>query len=313
MTVSLRALRRAAMQFAIARAIATTGPVPIGLQRSAVRSLVAVAGGVPMLRLRVRENMRLALGPDVAAGSEQLYFRHLGWFLANSLATFHHGVASTPVVGEVRFDESVRVLDEAAAEGRGVVITSPHWSGHELVAAIVNRRHPVAALVRQAAEPERMKRKLKWYKALGIEIVLRPSGASTIRDAAAYLKVLRSRKVLAITPDLLAEPSQGIGTCIFGRQARLHGGAFALAIKAKAPMIRCSFRWQSEASVTVIFDRARLADDAGDLDAAVCNAVLDWCGWFEEKLRASPENWQFWLDKRWSGFLRETPRIRRAE
>jgi lauroyl/myristoyl acyltransferase len=45
-----------------------------------------------------------------------------------------------------------------------------------------------------------------------------------------------------------------------------------------------------------------------DRDAAVRAAVQDWCRWFEGKLRESPENWLFWLDKRWSRFLRATPR-----
>ena len=42
------------------------------------------------------------------------------------------------------------LLDDAFAEGRGVVLTVPHWSGHELVAAVIARRHPMAMLVRQA-------------------------------------------------------------------------------------------------------------------------------------------------------------------
>ena len=42
----------------------------------------------------------------------------------------------------------------------------------------------------------------------------------------------------------------------------------------------------------------------GDRDGAVRAAAQDWCLWFEDKLRANPENWLFWLDKRWSRFLR---------
>jgi len=285
--------------------ITATAALPIGLQRSIVRSLVTVA--IPMLRWKVRENMRLALGHDVPAHAESLYFRHLGWLLSNSLATFHCGLAATPVREEVKFNGSIRFLDEAVAEGRGVVITAPHWSGHELVAAVINRRHPITMLVRQAPTSERMARKLKWYNALGAETVLRPNQASAIKDAVAYLNVLKRGKVLALTPDLLADTGQGIETCIFGRPARLPGGAFALAISAKAPMIRVFFRWQSDSSVLVMFDRAPLTFDAGDREAAIRAAVADWCRWFEEKLRANPENWQFWLDKRWSHFLRAAP------
>jgi lauroyl/myristoyl acyltransferase len=310
---SLQRLRRATTQLAIRQTIMATARLPIGPQRSFVRSLVALGGGFPMLRRRVRENMHLALGQDVPAHSESLYFRHLGWFLSSSLSTFHYGVAATPVLDEVELDDSVGLLDDAVAEGRGVVLTAPHWSGHELVAAIVSQRHPMVPLVRRAPTLERTARKLKWYNALGMETVLWTSRVSSIKDAVAYLRVLKRGKLLGITPDLLTEPGKGVETCIFGRPARLHGGAFAIAISARVPMIRMSLRWQSDSRVVVMFDRAPLTLDSCDRDAAIRAGMQDWCRWFEEKLRANPENWLFWLDKRWSRFLRATPRVSAAE
>jgi lauroyl/myristoyl acyltransferase len=281
----------------------------MGAQRSIVQSLVSLGAGIPMLRWKLRENMRLALGYDVPAQIINLYFRQVGWSLSSALATYHHGIAATPVLQEMKFDESVRLLDEAAAEGRGVVITSAHWSGHELVAAMITRRHPLAILVRQAPTEERAARKLKWYNALGVETVLRPNRASTIKDAVAYLSVLKKGKVLGITPDLLADAGQGVDTIIFGRQARLHAGAFALAIAANAPMLRLFFRWQSDRSLVVVLERVPSIIDHSDRDAAIRASAQDWCRWFEEKLRANPENWLFWLDKRWSRFLRANPRM----
>jgi lauroyl/myristoyl acyltransferase len=305
---SLRQLRRAITQWAIRKAIEATASLPIGPQRSSVRRVVALAGAVPMLRRKVRENMRLALGDDVPALAERRYFRHVGWFLSSSLATFHRGLAATPVMNEVKFDQTISVLDDAFAEGRGVVLTVPHWSGHELVAAFIARRHPMVMLVRQAPTAERADRKAKWYRALGAETVLRPKQASTIKDAVAYMKVLKRGKMLAITPDLLADPGQGVEISIFGRPARLNGGAFALAIAAGAPMIRVSGVWQSDSSVILAFERAPPPPDNDDREAAIHACVQDWCRWFEEKLRANPENWLFWLDRRWSRFLRVTPR-----
>ena len=313
MAVSFQQFRRAVTQLAIRQTINMTAALPISAQRSIVRSLIAVAGSIPMLRSRVRENMRLALGHDVPVQAAGLYFRHLGWFLSSSLSIYHHGLAATPLAEEIKFDSSIRVLDDAVAEGRGVVIISPHWSGHELAAAIINRRHPMAMLVRSAPTSERTIRKLKWYDALGAEIVLRPSHTSNFNDAVAYLKVLKRGKLLAITPDLLADPEQGVDTRIFGRSARLHGGAFALANAAKAPMIRPSCQWQSDSSVVVTFDRAPQTFDTSDRDAAIHASLQDWCRWFEEKLRTNPENWLFWLDKRWSRFLRTTPLSSGAE
>jgi lauroyl/myristoyl acyltransferase len=303
----LRQLRRAITQQAIRKAIESTASLPIAPQRAAVCRVVSIASHVPMLRRRVRHHMRLALGDGVPVGAERRYFRHLGWFLSNSLATFHRSVAETPVINEVKFDGTIVALDDAFAEGRGVVLTVPHWSGHELVAAVVARRHPMVMLVRQAASGERADRKTKWYRALGVETVLRPARASQIKDAVAYLKVLKSGKMLAITPDLLADPGQGVEVSLFGRHSRLSGGAFALAISAKAPMIRISGVWQPDSSVVLTFERAPAPAANGDRDAVLRACVQDWCRWFERKLRDNPENWLFWLDKRWSRFLRATP------
>ncbi|HEY1540967.1 MAG TPA: lysophospholipid acyltransferase family protein [Xanthobacteraceae bacterium] len=303
----LRRYRRGATQLAIRHLINVTAPLPVGAQRSAARSLAALAYRIPTARRTVGENMRLALGQDVPAQTVHLYFQHLGWFWSSALATFNRGFAATPVPTEVNFDQSISVLDEAAAEGNGVVLTAAHWSGHELAGATINLRHPMVMLVRPAMTSEREARKLKWYRALGAEIVVRPSGTSTIKDAAAYLNVLRRGKMLAITPDLLADPEQGVETFIFGRPARLYGGAFALAISARAPLIRLSFQWQHDSSLLLRFDRAPLPD-AADRATAIRIAVQDWCRWFEDRLRANPENWSFWLDKRWSRFLRTTPR-----
>jgi lauroyl/myristoyl acyltransferase len=208
-------------------------------------------------------------------------------------------------------DESIGVLDAAVAEGRGVVIVSPHWCGHELIGAQINRRYPITFLVRRASSAQSMERKLKWYKALGVETVVRPNHASTVKDAVTYLNVLKRGRVLGITPDLLAEAPHGVETPVFGRRARLHGGAFAIALAARAPMIHLNITWQSDSSLLVSWDRA--PEPPADCDRATANrlALENWLVWFERKLRSTPENWLFWLDKRWSRFLRATSRDRR--
>ena len=308
MATVLQKLRRATTQFAIRQAIASSAILPAGVQRSIINTVVSFAGRIPMLRSRVRENMCLALGQGVPAQSEERYFSHINWVICNSLLTFHHGIEATPVLEEVKLDDSIHLLDDAVAEGRGVVLAFGHWLGHELVAGVINRRHPMTIVARSAATPDRAARKLKWYRALGTEIILRPNRASTFKGFVAYLNVLKKGGVLAIMPDLLADSGQGVETRIFGRPARLHSGAFALAIAAKAPMIRFYLRWQSDSSVVAMFDRASTIIDASSRDSAIRAGVDDWSRWFEEKLRADPENWLFWLDKRWSRFFRGSPR-----
>jgi len=157
----LRQIRRAATELALQSAIKAARVAPVNVQRSVVGSSIALAGRIPMLRSRVRENMQLALGDDVPYRADSSYFHHVGWPQASSLITFNSGIGATSVLDEVKFDESVQILDDAVAEGRGVVLVSPHWSGHELVAAVINRRYPMVFLVRGAATSRRFARKLR--------------------------------------------------------------------------------------------------------------------------------------------------------
>lgn len=304
---SLQELRRAIIQQAIRRTIRLTASLPVGVQRSGIRGFVAAAGTIPALRRRVRDNLRLALGDNVPGVAARDFFRRIGWLYASQLAVFHHGLHDTPVVNEIKLDRSVEVLDEAVAEGRGVVLCTPHFIGYELMMTVAARHHPLTIMARQAPTPERVARKARWYSALGVEPLLRPAQASTVRDAVAYLKIFKAGKILLITPDLLGDPGEGVDVSIFGRRATLKSGAFSLAVMANAPMVRLSPAWQSDSSVVLSFERAPPPDQT-DRDAAIRACAQDWCRWFERQLRAHPETWMFWLDKRWSRFLRETPR-----
>ena len=276
-------MRQAITQRVIRMAIAATARVPAGTQSAVARRAVLLGGGIPVLRRKVLANMRLALGGDVPDEAARLYFEHAGWFLANALATFHHGVERTPVIGDVDLGPTVSVLDEAMAEGRGVVLATPHWSGHELIGGVIARRHPMVMLVRQTSAAERAARKLHWYRALGAQTVVRPEHASAINDAAAYLKALKQRKVLGITPDLLASPGQGVGISLFGRSARVYGGAFAFAIATGAPLIRFYLTWQPDEKVTLTFEKAPPPPFGASRDAAIQASTQEWFRWFEDR------------------------------
>lgn len=306
MPVSLQYLRRQTTQLVIDGTLKATAALPTGWQAGIVSAAMSSAVLLPMLRARVADNMRLALG-SVPDHADRRYFAHVAWFLSNALVTYHHGLTDS-VVDTVQFGASVQVLDEAMQAGRGVVLASPHWTGHELMAAAVNRRYPTTMLVREAPTAQRMARKIHWYKALGAEIVVRPARASEVKDAVAYLKILKRGRLLGITPDLLAGGSGRFEALLFGRRAQFQGGAFALAIAAGAPVICPSFEWQADGRLIATLERLPLGSRSDDLEAQTAAAVQGWCRWFEGKLATHPENWLFWLDRRWSHFLRTAPR-----
>lgn len=311
MADSLRQFRRNATQLALRNALAATAPLPIGLQRSLALAAASLACTSP-LRQRVRENMRLAFGPSLPAGAPRRYFRRLGWLFSNALTTLHHGLDASRVPDELTFDATASVLDDAMAQGRGAILTTPHWVGHELAGGMITRRQTLVMLVREASTPQRTDLKLKWYRSIGVETVLRPRQSSMFEDAKACLRVLKGGRMLAITPDLLAGPGQGVDVTVFGRDLRLQGGAFALASMARSPIVRTSPRWLSDNRVIVQFSQGAQPPEGSSRDATMHFGLQDWCNWLEAHLRVHPEDWLFWLDKSWSRALRSVPRTDEA-
>ncbi len=110
--------------------------------------------------------------------------------------------------------DSLRVLDEAEAERRGILFLTPHLGGFEAAARYYATRRPVTVLFRVP--------KQAWLAALvdsarscpGMHAV--PAGAAGLR---ALLRALRSGAAVGLLPDQV--PGQGAGAWapFFGRSA----------------------------------------------------------------------------------------------
>jgi lauroyl/myristoyl acyltransferase len=261
----------------------------------------------PGWRARVAASMAAALGPDGCRHSHvKEYFRHLADLLAFSVAVYRSGVHAAGLDGQWTGDPSWRHYREALAGGKGALMVCPHLIGHEIMAGSVTREVPVTVLVRKAPEPEYERIKQRWYAALGVEVVYRPHKGSPLGelgDVTAALRALRKNRALALTPDLLQRPGGGIRVQLFGREAELPAGPFFLAVRTGAPLLPTFFH--REEGRYRLWTHPPLTLDAGlERDAAVAEAAQRWTTLFEEFVRAHPDMWQFWLDKRWEKWLR---------
>jgi len=189
--------------------------------------------------------------------------------------------------------------------GRGAVMVCPHLVGHEIVAGSLTADLPITVLVRKAPDPQYEAVKQRWYRSLGVEVVYRPQKGEQFQGLAevtSALRVLRRNQVLAMTPDLLQRPGSGVEVDLFGRRAELPAGAFFLAIRAGAPLLP-SFFHHREGRYHLWGSEALEVDPSLERDAAVAELAQQWAKQFEGFVRAHPDMWQFWLDKRWSAWL----------
>ena len=285
---------------------------PLPLLVAGRRQIGWLLGRVPGLRRRVGEAMTAALGRGgYTAQHVDAYFDHLADLVVFSAAAFRSGIHS---IGLERYwwdgaTALMRPYHEALEQGRGALMIGPHLIGHELVTGASTAELPITVLVRRSARSEYEALKTRWYAALGVEVVHRPRrGADDggLAEMTAAVRVLRKNRILALTPDLLRRPGTGVTVRLFNREAELPAGAFFLAVRTGAPLL-CSFFWEEGGRYWARTDRMEITL-TGDRDPDVAAVAQEWTTRFERFIRAHPDMWLFWLDKRWRRWLlqRET-------
>jgi lauroyl/myristoyl acyltransferase len=296
------------------RLVALTRVAPTPTLLALRPALAGALGAVPGWRAQVAGNMAAALGPDGFRREDvRAYFRHVADLFVYSAAVYRSGVSDTALNGQWEYDPTSRQYYEEALElGKGVVMVSPHLVCHEIMAGVsAGTGLPVTALVRKAPDPDYEGIKQRWYAALGVEVVYRPPKGSPTQglgEMTAALRVLRKNRVLAITPDLIQKPGSGIRVALFGREAELPAGAFFLSARTGAPILPSFFH--HEAGRYRLWTHPPLRVDAGsDLNAGISEGAQQWAALFEAFVREHPDMWQFWLDKRWTRWLRNATRV----
>jgi KDO2-lipid IV(A) lauroyltransferase len=228
------------------------------------------------------------------------------------MAVYHRGFSGSGVAKEIEMDRSVEHLDRAVAKGRGVILASPHQFCHEIGAAYMCGRHKVVALVRESKGRWRRAMKERWYQATGMDIVPRPRRSSVMADTFAYLRALKSGRILAVTPDVIVPPASGVRVKMLGCNVHLSPGLVLLSMKAKAPLVTSYTHWQKDGRFVLQFTEPVEYSTAGDRMATAAAGLQAWCRQCEGYFCQNPGNWMFWLDKRWTRALRakrlESPR-----
>jgi lauroyl/myristoyl acyltransferase len=285
--------------------------VPLPLLIARRRQIGWLLGRVPGLRRRVATAMSAALGrdgfrPEHVTG----YFDHLADLIVLSAAAFRWGIRAAGL-GRYSGDPgaAARPYHDALARGRGALMVSPHLIGHELAVGECTAELPVTVLVRRSSRPEYEAVKMRWYAALGLQVVHRPQRGTDdggLGEMTAAVRVLRRNHVLALTPDLLRRPGTGVTVQLFGRPVDLPAGAFFLAARTGAPMLS-SFLWEKDGRYWGRTDGPIEFVPTGDRERDVTAIAQEWTTGFERFVREHPDMWLFWLDRRWRRWLLDTP------
>jgi KDO2-lipid IV(A) lauroyltransferase len=191
-------------------------------------------------------------------------------------------------------------LEEARAEGRGVIGVAGHLGNWELGGAYLQVRGvPCDAVVRHMANPLAD----RW-----ITDTRTFTGVNVVYDDQAVRRTTRSLKEGRLVGFLADQGVKGLASTyvpFFGRPAKTPRGPAVFALRFRAPMILIVPVREPSGLYRMNLERIPLVD-TGDREADIDMMVATWTRMLEGWVRRYPEQY-FWQHQRWRRQPPDTP------
>ena len=255
---------------------------------------------LPSYRKLALRNLRIAFGSEKSDDELQqmlrAVFRRLG---ANFLSSIRFSGGKVADVAECIRVEGRELVDEACADGKGVVMVIAHggpWEVFTLEPKFYPSGRPLAAIYQALSNPRLNQLVLDRREQMGIELLDRRDGLNRAAD------LLKEGGVLGILADQHAGDA-GVFMPFVGRLASTTNLPALLAKRAGAALFTLSVTAEDTAKWVVRFEpvsptklepNAEKVTKWSPLDAMTDGASRS----IEAIIRRSPEDW-FWVHNRW--------------
>ena len=180
------------------------------------------------------------------------------------------------------------------AEGRGVIIVSPHLGNWELlVYGWSALREPISYLARPLDNPKLEDLTVSLRTKFGNRPINKTNSVSLA------IKILRDGGVLGILADVNAHPKEGVFVPFFGVAACTSSGVALLAMRTNAAIVPMCGAWDEEKQHYVgVHGKIIYPSNTGDRHRDVTETTAEFSAEVEKLIRQYPDQW-LWIHKRW--------------
>ncbi|HWO88782.1 MAG TPA: lysophospholipid acyltransferase family protein [Gemmatimonadales bacterium] len=275
--------------------------IAIGVVRALPRRLALACGGVLGLMARAAGLRRRVTAENLAIAFPELdlrrrrelersVYRHFGRMTVDSLLL--GSVGPDAVVPYVDGGEVLRLLDEALALGRGVLVLTGHIGNWELAGAYVAARgYPVSAVVKPPSNPYVAAHAERVRRRLGIETIAMPEARTRVPEA------LRENRVVGLVADQGAIRSN-VWSPFFSRPTRTPVGPGLFAARTGAPVVFGAMIAAPGGRYRLIGEAVTSGVDSNDIDGAIKRAADDFRARLERLVRSYPDQY-LWSHRLW--------------
>lgn len=275
----------------------------LGVERLRQTGITALHVAIPLRYLVVRNMHRAGI---YRQGLEKDYWERAGDQMAFLMHILRAGYPDSGVRERFHFDHTKQNLDDAYAEGHGVLVLSPHLCGYAVFPRVLADHVPCSIYLRHSPNPTKHALNMLMGKAGGGHLVCPQAHTSPTERLNVAMRVLRERRALYVTPDLPRKASEGVPVTLWGRLVYFPIGVMIMALRTGAPIVLSTWYYR-DGIYHVHFSKPYVLERHGDRQSQARNGMLTFARIMDQHLHAYPEMWWNWLDKRWTRILRSRP------
>ncbi|MEO7454268.1 MAG: lysophospholipid acyltransferase family protein [Fimbriimonadales bacterium] len=255
--------------------------------RSLGRLIMRLSG---KYRSRTIKNLRLAF-PEwteeqvqkTAKGVFEHFGKTLARFFGGGKETTDEVIASVDMLG-------LALVDEALAQGKGILAITAHFGNWERMAEVFAARgYKISVVARDTNEERTTKIVNDVRKGRGIEVFSRGKAAREL------LRRLRANQVVGILTD---QNTREILVPFFGIPAGTNEGPAVIHLLTGTPLFTAFAVELPDGRYRVDAERLEIPESTGDREADVIAIMTRINQKIEEAIRANPEQW-LWMHDRW--------------
>lgn len=196
--------------------------------------------------------------------------------------------------------ESWRVLENAMAKGRGVIIVAGHLGNWELSGAYMAARGiDLEVVARQQENPLFDEYLTRTRNRIGMKVIYDGDAVRRVPRA------LRNNAVVALVMDQATVGLASAWVRFFGRYAKTPRGPATFALRMQAPIVFLVPLRKPDGRFTITFEEVPVRD-TGDRAADIDRIVTEYTNVLEKWVRRAPEQY-FWHHRRWKHQRPDTP------
>ncbi|MFA6379125.1 MAG: lysophospholipid acyltransferase family protein [Candidatus Omnitrophota bacterium] len=287
---------------AIARhALYATSFILVRLPYSLVRAIIGfftTLGLLCVVRQKkiAKESLTIAFGGEKSPQEVSKIFKNCFVNLGKGMIELIYFMAHPKMITENVSFEGKEYLDQAMAQGKGVIIVSAHFGNFPLMLLrLAQEGYPVNAIIRRTRDEKIEEYFQQQRSSLGLKTLYSHPRQECVMQS---IKALRNNELVFIPLDQNFGSGAGVFVDFFGEKAATATGPVVFALRAGSPIVPMFIVREANDTHRIIVEPAMSIEKQLDEKQTIAHNVARITRIIEQYIRRYPQEWG-WMHRRW--------------